>query len=132
MSHADATPTALLFTTADHDAITTALPRIARLGGWLEITNATAREGQPETLWITAPGSTRGTIDWTAWREADGVHVERIPTRNGDDMEEGLAVDMADLIRTLLAEWEAAADAREAKARRGGLDSLPGWLRREE
>jgi hypothetical protein len=131
MSNADATPTALLFTTADHAAITADLPLIARLGGSLELSNEEARNGYPETVWITEPGSKPDTVDWKVWREADGIHAERV-TRGAEAMEEGLAIDMADLIGALMAEWEAAADAREAKARRGGLDSLPEWLRREE
>ena len=52
MSDAYATPTALLFTTADHDVITAPLPRIARLGGRVEISNAEARDGYPETVWM--------------------------------------------------------------------------------
>ena len=127
MSDADATPTRLLFTTADYDVVTNTLPRIARLGGRAEISNDTARDGQPQTLWITAPGSPDRTIDWAAWREADGIHAERLA-----DGALYLADDMADLHGTLMAEWEAAAAAREAKARRAGLDSLPEWLRREE
>ena len=121
---ADAEPNVLPFTSDEYRTVTDAQPRFARLGGHVSI-SAEAPDGYPEAGYITNPGSRHDAADWMFWREADGLHAERLA-----DGATCLADDMPDLLDSVIGDWEAAAAQRADKARQSGLRSLPDWLTR--
>ena len=111
---ADADPNVLPFTSDDY-----------RTAAWRPRVDQCLGDRWLPRSWLHHEPRKPACADWMFWREADGLHAERLA-----DGATCLADDMPDLLDSVIGDWEAAAAQRADKARQSGLRSLPDWLTR--
>jgi hypothetical protein len=112
----------LPLTDAVRKAVAKHQPAMVRLGGWVELHEAT-RQG-----FIALPGSARYAADGIFWSEHSGVHLDLVMRNGLSGRSVWMSVD--ELLKTVVAGCQEEADERAKRLRRAGVDGLPEWLKR--